>query len=70
MDINNEILKRMANGSTQKEISEQFKKLGITPNSTSIIDKRLKAIKIEMSCKTIFQVMYKLGKKDAREELQ
>lgn len=61
-NVNIEILKLLSKGMTQKEISEHFKSKGISPNSCSIIDKRLKAMRKELKCKTVFQLMYKVAK--------
>lgn len=61
-NINLVILKLMSEGMTQKEISEYLKRKGIKPNSFSIIDKRLKAMRKELKCKTVFQMMYRVGK--------
>lgn len=61
-NINIEILRLLSKGMSQKEVSEELKRLGITPNSVSSIDKKLKAMRIEWKCKTVFQLMYMVGK--------
>lgn len=54
----------MAVGLTQKDISEYLKKKGITPNSVSIIEKRLRKIKEEYNAKTLFHLALTLKKKN------
>lgn len=61
-NVNIEILRLLSEGYSQKEVSEELKRKGITPNSISIIDKRLKAMRDEFKCNTVFQLMYKVGK--------
>lgn len=46
------LLTRLANGFTQDEIEEQFKKEGISPSSKSSIEKRLKELKEEFNANT------------------
>ncbi|CAL2091932.1 conserved hypothetical protein [Tenacibaculum sp. 190524A05c] len=54
--INLKIVKLLSQGMNQKEISEHFKKEGITPNSLSIIEKRLKKIREVYKAKTLFHL--------------
>ena len=54
--VNLKILQLMAIGLTQKDISEYLKKKGITPNSVSIIEKRLKKLKNEYKAKSLFHL--------------
>lgn len=61
IDVDTEILRLLSEGLTQKEVSENFKKRGIKPNSNSSIDSRISNIKIDLDCKTIAQLMYKIG---------
>ena len=61
ISVDFEIIKRLAFGKTQKEISEDFKREGITPCSYSIIDKRIKALRKEFKCNTTLQMMFKVG---------
>lgn len=62
--VNLKILQLMAVGLTQKDISEYLKKKGITPNSVSIIEKRLRSIKKEYNAKTLFHLALILKKKN------
>lgn len=62
INVNIEILKRLSEGMMYREISNEFKKMGISPNSLSIIDKRLKTMRKEWGCKTVMQLMFKVGK--------
>ena len=62
LNINLEILKGLSQGMSIQEISEDLKLRGISPNSKSIIEKRLLAMRKKLNCKTIFQLMYKIGK--------
>jgi hypothetical protein len=55
-DIDQLILETLAGGYEQKEIHDHFKKMGITPNSVSLIKKRIKAMKAEYRAKTLFQL--------------
>lgn len=50
------IIAYMKEGLTQAEISEILKKMGIKPNSLSIIEKRLKAIREKFGAKTNFHL--------------
>jgi len=50
------ILQSLAGGLEQKEIHLHFKKMGITPNSISIIEKRIKGLKLEHKANTLFQL--------------
>lgn len=55
-DIDQLILEALAGGLEQKEVHLHFKKMGITPNSISIIEKRIKAMKKEYRANTLFQL--------------
>ena len=62
INVNIEILRCLSKGMMYQEISDEFKRRGISPNSLSIIDKRLKAMRDEWKCRTVFELMYKVGK--------
>lgn len=55
-DTDQLILEALAGGLEQKEIHLHFKKMGITPNSVSLIEKRIKAMKVEYRANTLFQL--------------
>jgi len=55
-DTDQLILEALAGGLEQKEIHLHFKKMGITPNSVSLIEKRIKAMKAEYRANTLFQL--------------
>ena len=61
-NINIEILTRLSQGMLTHEISSDLKEKGIRPNSLSIIDKRLQAMRQELKCRTIHELMYKVGR--------
>lgn len=50
------ILKALAGGLTQSGVSEHFIKMGITPNSVSIIEKRINKMKKEHRANTLFHL--------------
>ena len=50
------ILQSLAAGLEQKEIRQHFVKMGITPNSISIIEKRIKGLKEDHKANTLFQL--------------
>jgi len=50
------ILQSLSAGLTQSEISEHFKKMGITPNSVSIIEKRINKMKKEYRANSLFHL--------------
>lgn len=50
------IIDYLKSGFTQKEISDRFIALGIKPNSLSIIEKRLKAMREKLGAKTNFHL--------------
>jgi len=54
--VDQTILFYLKEGMTQTEISEAFKKANHKPNSLSIIEKRLKSIKIKFEAKTNFHL--------------
>lgn len=56
-----EILKLLSKGFTQSEVSEELQKKGIAGTSLSSVEKKLKTMRDEMGCKTLFQLMYKCG---------
>ncbi len=51
------LLTRLANGLTQDEIEQQFKKEGISPSSKSSIEKRLKELKEEFNAQTTIHLI-------------
>lgn len=55
-DIETLILQSLAAGLTQSEISEHFKKMAITPNSISIIEKTINKMKREYRANTLFHL--------------
>ena len=57
------IIQELAKGRTQYEISETLKKKNIKPNSTSLIEKRLKAIRAEYKAYTNFHLAVILCRK-------
>lgn len=50
------ILQSLAAGLTQSEIAEHFKKMAITPNSVSIIEKTINRMKKECRAGNLFQL--------------
>jgi len=50
------IVQCMAKGMKQYDVAEHFKQKGITPNSVSIIEKRLRKIREEYHAKTNFHL--------------
>lgn len=63
-DLDGLIIKSLAAGLTQPEIANLFKKQNITPNSPSIIEKRIRAIKELHKANTLFHLAVILRKKD------
>lgn len=57
------IAQSLAAGLTQSEISLLFKKQNITPNSVSIIEKKIKRMKEEHKANTLFHLAVILRKK-------
>lgn len=57
------ITQSLASGLTQSEISILFKKQNITPNSISIIEKKIKQMKEEHKANTLFHLAVILRKK-------
>lgn len=55
-DTDQLILEALAGGLEQKEIRQHFVKMGIKPNSISIIEKRIKGLKEEHKANTLFQL--------------
>lgn len=53
----------LASGLTQSEISILFKKQNITPNSISIIEKKIKQMKEDHKANTLFNLAVILRKK-------
>ncbi|PKH52418.1 hypothetical protein CXF68_17725 [Tenacibaculum sp. Bg11-29] len=62
-DINQQIVKLLSLGMTQKDVSNHLKEKGVTPCSLSIIEKRLKLMKKEYKAKTLFHLAIILKKK-------
>ncbi len=56
------IVELLAKGYKQAEISKEFISNGITPNSISIIEKRLKKLKVKYKAKTNFHLAVLLTK--------
>lgn len=57
------IAQSLAAGLTQSEISELFKNQNITPNSVSIIEKKIKYMKETYKANTLFHLAVILRKK-------
>lgn len=57
------IAQSLAAGLLQSEISELFKKQNITPNSVSIIEKKIKYMKDKYKANTLFHLAVILRKK-------
>lgn len=55
-EIDLQIVKAMAKGMKQYDIAQHFKTKGITPNSVSIIEKRLRKVREEYHAKTNFHL--------------
>ena len=55
-DLETNILIALSAGLTQSEISQHFKKMAITPNSVSIIEKTIKKMKKEYRAGNMFQL--------------
>ncbi len=51
------LLKLMARGMTQSEISQYFREAGITPNSTSAIEKKINKLKIQFMANNSIQIV-------------
>lgn len=56
-DYDIELLKQLANGLNQKEISELFKRKRIQPSGISSIEKRLNVLKLELNAKNVIQLV-------------
>ena len=63
ININLKIAELLAKGLTQKEASDELKRLGIVPNSLSSIEKKLKSMRSEYEAKTVIHLFVKLTKK-------
>ncbi len=57
-DFEKSLLRRLAMGHTQQEISEQLSREKISPNSRSSIEKKLAEIKSKTQAKTLFHLAY------------
>lgn len=68
VNVNYKILSLLTEGMTKTEISDYLKKEGYQPNSLSMIDKKIKAFKVQTKTKTLFQLMYKLGEKNSSKK--
>ncbi len=62
-DLNQQIIKLLSLGMTQKEVSNHLKKKGFMPCSLSIIEKRLKQMRAEYKAKTLFHLAIILERK-------
>lgn len=56
-DYDIELLKQLANGHTQEEISLLFKQGNVRPSSISSIEKRLNRLKLELNAKNVIQLV-------------
>lgn len=58
------IIRKMADGYTQLEVSEILKRQGISPNSVSTIEKEIKRLKKQFKAKTanhLFVILIRQG---------
>jgi len=58
------IIKQMADGYTQLEVSDNLKRRGITPNSVSTIEKEIKKLKKQFNAKSavhLFVILMRQG---------
>lgn len=55
-DFEIQILQALSAGLTQTQVSEHFKKMAITPNSVSIIEKTINKMKKEYRAGNLFQL--------------
>lgn len=55
-EIDLQIVQCMAKGMKQSDVANHFKKIGVTPNSLSIIEKRLRRVREEYHAKTNFHL--------------
>lgn len=62
-DVDDLIVKMMAKGKKQQEVSDELKRLGITPNSLSIIEKKLRQMREFHKAKTIVHLFVILKNK-------
>ena len=62
-EIDKKIIKLLGIGLSQSDISSHLKKKGVTPNSVSIIEKRLRKIKKLYKAKTLFHLAVILKRK-------
>lgn len=60
--VNTFILNNLSRGYTQIEISSMLKEKGITPNSQSTIDKKVKKMIKDNGYRSLCQLMYWRGK--------
>lgn len=63
IDVELLILKKLASGLTQSEVSKELKVLGVTPSSLSWIEKFLKRARKEHRAETIIHLFVKLAKR-------
>lgn len=63
IDVRILIVKMLASGQTQKEVSEELDKLGISPRSLSYIEKLLKQMRKDYRAKTVIHLFVKLTKR-------
>ena len=54
------MLRLLAKGLKQQQVSDEMKRLGVSPNSLSSIEKRLKQIRKEYRADTIIHLFVKL----------
>lgn len=62
-ELDKQIAKCLSVGMTQDEISKHFKAQSITPNSVSIIEKKIKQMKADHGANTLFHLAVILKKK-------
>ena len=51
------LLKLMARGMTQNEIAQHFRQSGISPNSTSAVEKKINKLKVQFMANNSVQIV-------------
>lgn len=57
------VLKLMKKGLMAKEVSRNLKENGIKPSSQASIDNRVRELRAELKCSTLFQLAWKLTRR-------
>lgn len=58
------VIEMLKTGWTQQEVSVYLKQNNYKPCSLSYIEKELKKYRDQKGCRTVFELMYKLGLRD------